>query len=225
MPTVRKIALLSLISWIAGLSALQASVLVWDRTEARIEMKPHEAEVRATFTVTNEGDETLRIADIKASCGCTGSVIDRRILKPGQATSIEAVFNKGKRKGKNHIKLEVFLDSQADSIATLHMIVDVPELVTTQPRIVFWNEKTAKSARSIRVNVDERYVDPEKVKIQYDETLFKLSREDDPSGKSDFIIKLEPLDFGTKTRHSIEITAKGLKNNPDGEGKIHAFVQ
>ena len=153
---------IALVLLVGCIVPLQASILIWDRTEARIEMKPEESEVRASFKVTNNGDETLRITDIKASCGCTGSVIDRRIIEPGKSTEIQATFNKGKRKGKNHTKLNVYIDSQPDAVATLHMIVDIPELVETQPRIVFWNDKTAKTPRSVRVDLDERYVDPER---------------------------------------------------------------
>lgn len=225
MLALRTFFTFSLIALSGGLGSLHASVLVWDRTEARIEMTPEQTEVRASFKVTNNGDETLRIANIKASCGCTGSVINRRIIEPGESTEIEATFNKGKRKGKNHTKLSVYLDSQPDAVATLHMIVEIPELVKTQPRIVYWNDKTAQSARTIRIDLDDRYVKTDDMEIKYDASLFTITREEDPSGKSDFILKLEPVDYGTKTRHSIEITAKGLKNGPDGEGKIHAFVQ
>ena len=216
---------IALVLLVGCIVPLQASILIWDRTEARIEMKPEESEVRASFKVTNNGDETLRITDIKASCGCTGSVIDRRIIEPGKSTEIQATFNKGKRKGKNHTKLNVYIDSQPDAVATLHMIVDIPELVETQPRIVFWNDKTAKTPRSVRVDLDERYVDPGKVTIDCDESLFTVVKESDPSGRADFILKLEPVDYTQKKRHSIEITAKGLDGLPDGEGKIHVFVQ
>ena len=112
MPRLTHVPALTLIALISGLSSLHASILVWDRTEARIEMQPDQTEVRATFKVTNQGEETLRIGKIKASCGCTGSVINQRILAPGQSTAIEAVFNKGKRKGKNQTHLTVFLDGR-----------------------------------------------------------------------------------------------------------------
>ena len=177
MKVFYKLSLLYLFAIVGWNSSAQASVLTWDRTEARIEMKPGETDVRATFKVTNNGDKALRIADIRASCGCTGSVIDRRIIEPGQSTEIEATFNKGKRKGKNHTKLEVYLDSQPKAVATLHMIVDVPELVKAEPRIVYWNERTSKSPRTIRVQLDERYLDPENVEIKYDQSLFNVSHD------------------------------------------------
>ena len=77
-----------------------ASVLVWDRTEVRVDLDPEEVEATATYTVTKAGDKTLRISREKTSCGCTGSVNDRKILEHGQSTAIQATFNKGKRKAK-----------------------------------------------------------------------------------------------------------------------------
>ena len=111
-----------------------SAVLDWDQTEVRVDLQPNEIEAKATYTVTNNSDTTLRIARVKASCGCTGSVVDRKILEPGQSSTIRATFNKGKRKGKNHSKLYVYLDNQPQAVATLHFIVTIPELIKHNPR-------------------------------------------------------------------------------------------
>ena len=41
--------------------SLLASDLTWDRTEARIELLPHETEVTAVYKVTNNSGVPLRI--------------------------------------------------------------------------------------------------------------------------------------------------------------------
>ena len=86
---------------------LGAASLRWDRTEVDLEMEPGQEEIRANFEMTNEGEERIRIARIQANCGCTGSIIDRKILEPGESTVITATFNKGKRQGLNRNMLEV----------------------------------------------------------------------------------------------------------------------
>jgi len=57
---------------------LHGSNLSWDRTEVKLEMEPEQKEIRASFKVTNEGEDRIRISRIKTSCGCTGSIIDPR---------------------------------------------------------------------------------------------------------------------------------------------------
>ncbi len=208
-----------------SLSSAWASVLVWDRTEVRIDMEPDELEAKASYTVTNKGDETLRVARIKTSCGCTGSVIDRKILEPGQSTEIRATFNKGKRKGKNHSKLYVYLDSQADAVATLHFIINIPELVTAQPRVIYWNNRNAKSPRTIRVELNEDHVN-ELSSIKYDKSLLSVTKETvkDADAKHQFILTVAPQSYDTNLRATIELEASG-PNKTKGSTKIHAFVQ
>ena len=75
-------------------SFLDASTLVWDRTEVRIEMGPDEEEARATFKVTNEGEKVVRIAHVRSNCGCTNTILNKKILLPGESAEIVAIFSK-----------------------------------------------------------------------------------------------------------------------------------
>jgi hypothetical protein len=203
--------------------AADASRLEWDQTEARIELEPGQEEARAEFVVTNKGDETVRIARVKTSCGCTGSILDKKIIEPEQSTTITATFNKGKRQGLNHNKLEVFLDSQADAVATLHMIVQVPKLVDAQPNLVYWNPSTSKTERQIRITLDKRYVS-EISSIEYDHSLLTITEETDPEGKVDRILHILPESFKTQTRETVLVKARG-QDGMKAQARLHIFVQ
>ncbi len=203
--------------------AAQASLLLWDRTEARIEMKPEQNEARAAYEVTNKGEDTLRIAEIEASCGCTSTIIDQRILAPGESTRITAVFNKGKRRGKTHSKLSVYLDGNPRPVATLHMIIDIPELVKTQPSVVFWNEQAKRSPRTVRISLDARYVDAISA-IRYNDATLRLEQRKIDSRTPVYEVQIEPLDYSKPLRDTVEIEATG----PDGltgRGRIHVLSQ
>ncbi|MFT5824688.1 MAG: hypothetical protein ACI8ZW_000169 [Yoonia sp.] len=200
-----------------------ASRLEWNQTEARIEMEPGQEEARAEYIVTNKGDETVRIARVKTSCGCTGSVLDNKIIPPGESTTITGTFNKGKRQGLNHNKLEVFLDSQREAVATLHMIVQVPKLVDAQPQIVYWNPTTAKTDRQIRITLDKRYVS-EIIKIEYDHSLLTITEAADPTGKADRILHILPKSFEKQIRESVIVKGRGT-DGMTAETRLHIFVQ
>lgn len=198
-----------------------ASVLSWDRTETRILMEPGDAEARADYELTNNGEDTLRIASIETSCGCTSTVIDQRILQPGESTRITAIFNKGKRRGKTHSKLAVFLEGNPHSVATLHMIVDIPELVKTQPSVVYWNKQTGRSPRTVQVSLDSRYVDTISA-IRYDDTVLRLKQRELDNKNKSYELEIEPLNFDTPLRHSIEIEASG-PGGLTGTSRIHVL--
>jgi len=202
---------------------VNASRLEWDQTEARIEMEPGQEEARAEYIVTNKGDEVVRIARVKTTCGCTGSILDKKIIPPGESTTITGTFHKGKRQGLNHNKLEVFLDSQPEAVATLHMIVQVPKLVDAQPQIVYWNPTSSKTDRQIRITLDKRYVD-EISEIQYDRSKLIILEETDPTGKADRILRILPHSFDKQIRETVTVKGRG-KDGMKAEARLHIFVQ
>ncbi len=55
--------------------------------------------VKHSFTITNTGDDVLKISDIRASCGCTAATPEKNELKPGESTKLLVSFNSKGRKG------------------------------------------------------------------------------------------------------------------------------
>ena len=209
---------------IACASFLDASTLVWDQTEVRIEMGPDEEEVRASFKVTNEGEKVVRIARVKSNCGCTNTILNKKILPPGESAEIVAIFSKGKRQGLNRNRLQVYLDSQVDALVTLKMNVQIPALIEAQPQIVFWKPESPKSSLPVRLVMDERYID-QILQIDYDRSRLTVTQEiDDTKNNDAIVLKVEPKDFSKLYRGTITVYGGG----PDGrkaETRVHAFVQ
>lgn len=200
-------------------SPLSASLLTWDRTEVTLEMEPDQKEITATYRVSNSGDATVRISRIKTSCGCTGSVIDRKILEPGESTEIKATFNKGRRQGLNQNRLEVFIDGQRDAVAMLRMSVNIPKLIDPVPQIVFWSATNAKTARTVTVTLDKRYV-RQIDDIDYNRERLDITVEPDPANSAKQVLRILPKSFDSLQRETITIRASG----PDGR-KAEAMIQ
>lgn len=203
---------------------VSASTLVWDKTEARIEMEPDQEEARATYTVTNKGEKALRIARVKTSCGCTGTIVNKKIIEPGESTEIIGTFHKGKRQGLNRNRLQVYLDSQPEPVATLLMNVQIPTLIEATPQIVYWSAQSSRSERKVRISLDERYID-KILRVDYDRTKLTVTEEPgDPKTKVDRVLIVEPKDYDTLYRGTITVSGIG----PEGrkaEARVHAFVQ
>ena len=209
---------------LACATLLNASSLAWDKTEVKMEMEPDQEEARAIFTVTNHGEKAVRIARIKTSCGCTGSIINKKIIKPGESSEIVATFNKGKRQGLNRNKLQVYLDSQPDPVVTLLMNVTIPTLIEAMPQIVYWSPDSSKTERRVRIKLDGEYI-TEILRIDYDRSQLKVSEEaGDPQTGVDRVLVLEPKDYSKLYRGSITIYGSG-PNGRKKEVRVHAFVQ
>lgn len=214
----------TLLFFLFSATLLASSKLEWDRTEAHIDLEPDQEEARAVFTLTNKGDKAIRIARVKTSCGCTGSVISNKIIEPGKTAEIVGTFNKGKRQGLNRNRLEVFIDNQAESIATLLMNVKIPTLIEAVPKVVYWNSGSNKSERSVRVTLEGQYLDTIE-RIEYDRTNITLINEaSEPGTDVDRVLKITPKNFDQLYRGTITIYGSG----PDGrtaESRVHVFVQ
>ncbi len=66
----------------------QEENLVWDFGQVK------EGSIsRHVFSLRNNPGNTLNIKEVSSSCGCTISKVRRRVLAPGEATSIEVSFN------------------------------------------------------------------------------------------------------------------------------------
>ena len=205
-------------------SFLDASTLVWNKTEVRIEMGPDEEETRASFKVTNEGEKVVRIARVKSNCGCTNTILNKKILPPGESAEIVAIFSKGKRQGLNRNRLKVYLDSQTDALVTLKMNVQIPALIEAQPQIVYWKPESPESSLPVRLVMDKRYID-QILQIDYDRSQLTVTQEsDDPKNTDALVLKVQPKDFSKLYRGTITVYGGG----PDGrkaETRVHAFVQ
>ena len=209
---------------IACPSFLDASTLVWDQTEVRIEMGPDEEEARASFKVTNEGEKIVRIASVKSNCGCTNTILNKKILPPGESAEIVAVFSKGKRQGLNRNRLQVYLDSQVDALVTLKMNVQIPALIETRPQIVYWKPESPKSSLPVRLVMDKRYID-QILQIDYDRSRLIVTQEGGDSKNNDvLILKVKPKDFSKHYRGTITVYAGG-PGSRKVETRVHAFVQ
>jgi hypothetical protein len=65
-------------------------------------------QVSTEFLFTNAGKSVLNIRDIKASCGCTISNLEKNDLGPGESSSIKITFNSRGRRGIQQKSISIF---------------------------------------------------------------------------------------------------------------------
>ena len=75
--------------------------------------------VEHLFEFTNTGKTDLIIRNVKASCGCTAVKPEKSVLKPGETSSIKAVFNSRGRKGSQNKSISVITN---DPDKPLHVL-------------------------------------------------------------------------------------------------------
>ncbi|MCI0404694.1 MAG: DUF1573 domain-containing protein [candidate division Zixibacteria bacterium] len=60
---------------------------------------PRGAKVTHNFLLKNAGNDTLRITNVRKSCGCTAAPLRKTTLPPGDTTQLEVTFSSGSYQG------------------------------------------------------------------------------------------------------------------------------
>ncbi len=82
------------------LFAQKASIYFESNTHDYGTIKEEDGPVPAKFIFTNMGDDTLKITQVRASCGCTASKYTKEAVPPGAKGFVEATYNPRNRPGK-----------------------------------------------------------------------------------------------------------------------------
>ncbi len=95
--------------------AAKAPKLSFDKKEHDFGVINDHSEVSHLFTFTNTGKEKLVIKKTKANCGCTASEPTKKVLAPGESSSIKVTFNStGKHEGDNQQMVTIFSSDPQD---------------------------------------------------------------------------------------------------------------
>ncbi len=78
--------------------------------------------INYSFEFTNTGKSDLIIRKVKAGCGCISTFIDKTILKPGEKTSIKAVFDTHGWIGDQHKTINVICNDPKQTEIILSII-------------------------------------------------------------------------------------------------------
>ena len=83
-------------------------------------VKPEDSPLKADIKVWNKGDDTLKILDIKPSCGCTVAPIDKNIILPNEFATISLKF------------------SVESSVGVINKMINIRTNIPDKPYIVYF---------------------------------------------------------------------------------------
>jgi rhodanese-related sulfurtransferase len=79
------------------------------------------------FVVTNIGDETLNITNVRTSCGCTTAALAKRDLAPGESVNVEATVNTTGFRGTVTRTISVTTNDPSSPTAVLQIVITIAE--------------------------------------------------------------------------------------------------
>lgn len=149
-------------------------------------------ELRYDFEFTNEGDQTLRIAEVKPSCGCTTTELKEMVYEPGEGGAIELLFHP-----KGYGPQIKTITVKSNSAGSERIIVRIKSVVTPfvqfEPRSVRFAEVPSVEGREEEVRVTCRDSTAVFGSPQCTNPNFEVEWTEPPeNGTGKFIVRLKP---------------------------------
>jgi len=116
------------------------------------------------FTFTNRGHSLLFIHDLRASCGCTMTKIEKKTIAPGDRGVLNVTFNPKGRAGKQEKTITLFTNDPESPTVVLTILANVITEFGIEQRVanlgrVHWNEPSsvivdllAESPGAVQIN-------------------------------------------------------------------------
>lgn len=156
--------------------------LKWENPEQTFTPKPLDKVIVAKFRFTNIANTSVKITDLRPSCGCTTATLEKKEYAPGESGEIDARFKFDGRVGHQEKWIVVATDWVPPQPTVLRMTVNIPETITIQPELVIWRVGDELKPKTIRITISEEF--PARiVSVQPDNPAVKLELHEVRPGK------------------------------------------
>jgi uncharacterized membrane protein len=95
------------------------------------------AKLKTTIEVKNVGDDTLKITNVRPSCGCTTAPIDKNMLMPGESGKISVEIDMTSRTGPTTKTITVSSSDPKNPTQIIYLKADVKRAMTFNPAEYF----------------------------------------------------------------------------------------
>jgi hypothetical protein len=164
--------------------------LKWENPEQTFTAKPLDKVIVAKFRFTNVGTTSLKITDLRPSCGCTTALLVKKEYAPGESGEIEAKFKFDGRVGHEEKWIVVTTDWVPPHPTILRFAVNIPEAITIQPELVVWRIGDQLKPKTVRIAVADE-IPTKVVSVQADNAAVKVELREIRPGK-ELEVKVTP---------------------------------
>ena len=139
--------------------------------------------VKYIFKFRNEGDALLVIEQVKASCGCTGTLLSAEEIKPGEEGEIEVTFKSAMSSGKKKKSITVTSNDPAKPVK-LFIMANIVVPLELKPRQIYWVADKDETSKRLIELVHRPDLDINIVDLKLSSDAFKASVTPKSGGQS-----------------------------------------
>jgi hypothetical protein len=142
-------------------------------------------DVTHAFVLKNEGDLSLEIRNVRASCGCTVASVSRNTVPPGEQAEVTARLSLRGRRGPQHKTVTVESNDPATPNLVLHLEGEATAELEIRPNQVFYGRIATSAAFTNQIEIVVGSPTPVTVtKVTSDSPYFGTVLERTADGKS-----------------------------------------
>jgi len=172
---------------------------------------PTETSTTFSFDFTNEGPSTVKITDIKSSCGCTVPKLEKHQYAPEEKGQLDIIFNYKNSTG--HQEKYITVKTSDGNSYRLSIIVEIPCVIDIAPHILRWKNADFETWQSAQISLlnGMQLSQPSLTRVP-DSVLAKLYQDEDGQWK----LRVRPAKFMDR------MTRKIVLETSDSAGNTYA---
>lgn len=160
-------------SLFAILGTLAHGELAWDAKEKYVDSALGESRIHEVFRFSNTGSSSIKILEVKRSCGCTTTDLEDKDIAPGESGELVVEVDLEGLSGSQAKTISVYTD-QSSEPTVLYLLTDVPQRFELSPNILAWNFRGKLKTRRADIVFNPEYdwsLDQLKSEVQDRENL------------------------------------------------------
>jgi len=106
-------------------------------------------ELECEFEFTNTGDGVLLVSNLKPTCGCTTTALEKKVFRPGEGSTIKVNYTPKGYGGRQRNRILVVTNAPEDRVTELSIVAHVTPFVVFTPKFLKL-EKVRYGQRHIR---------------------------------------------------------------------------
>lgn len=115
-----------------------------------------EESVKASFSFKNFTDKTVKIISTKTSCGCSVAEASRKVLEPGQDSTIEVTYNPKGKRGLELKTITLETDYAPQPNVELHLKALVRPRMVVEPTSIWFGDLQLKKGAEQELSIMSR---------------------------------------------------------------------
>ncbi|MBX3737151.1 MAG: DUF1573 domain-containing protein [Candidatus Didemnitutus sp.] len=137
---------------LGGAFSIAHGELKWEASRIEVSVAAGTPEAEGLFKFTNTGPETVRLAQVSATCDCTVATVDKRVYAPDESGAIRLKFTLGDRLGVHEKQVIVTPEPNHTGPIFLTLRVEIQEPVKTSKRLFQWAKETPNTPQLLDIS-------------------------------------------------------------------------